>query len=148
MRPLFLILVAPLLVSGCHKDQPQISLITGTCSYSVPTIYTGMIAPGLGPQTVSITAKMEKQDKVDVYLCRNADCTVAPVPAVGCASLTLAQQVHTPCSTRGANVLTSIQPQTVTFTKAGIPMCSSSVGCPPGDIPPYSSYVITESLCH
>lgn len=140
-----------LLLVGCHKKHDD--LITGSipnsCSYTATTLYTGTVTPNVQFQDIAVAAdETTKPDKLHIYLCRNIDCTVNPLPATQCSQYGLSN-LTAPCYTTSPSVTIAGGPHTVRFINAGKEGYSDQAHINAGtpDIPAYSTYVITEQLC-
>lgn len=159
------VLALVLLTGGCRKNEDgsrrTSAALVSPCSYSVAQFYSGSVIAGrVSHQTVAVQSNVTiRNDRLNVFLCRNADCALA-VPSTPCAALSLSQQVTEPCFTTVPSVMISEGAQVVSFTNAGASICSNPSCEPfdpvthlpnpsrtPDDVPPYSTYAIVEQIC-
>jgi len=147
-----LLFAAAVLITGCSREdkQARTGSVPGTCNYTAAKVYTGAVAAGDGPQAVTVEAQVVSRpmDRLDVILCRNADCAVA-VPATWCSDVPLAQLATTPCKVSTPSVMVAYSDGAVSIRHAGTPGYSDQAhrDANIADIPGYTSYVIAEQLC-
>jgi hypothetical protein len=146
-------LIVLLGLCACRKKEDGPPATGGTLpgtGNTIVTHYSGAVA-AVWPcgsqtcrQTVSINANVidYPMDRIDVYLCRNADCVNGPIPSIDCASIPF--DPVTPCFTGNGRVEIVYGKNVVQFINANEPYWADQAHTI--QIPGYSTYYIQTAI--
>lgn len=153
MKRLIVVLAAALLATGCEKKDKQYPPMGGVMpgtGMNVTKTYSGAVQSLTGClqrcyQDIAVNADVIDfpADRVNVYLCRNADCQAGPLPAVQCAQV-VPLNGTTACYTATPSVSIVFGNGLVRLVDAYRSSCIDQQ-CTQS-IPGYSTYVIQTSI--